>query len=163
MNEPRSRAHLKYLEWWHSAGCVGQSAAGNWIAEIEAERDAMVAALRKYHAHLPDCNLARPCSCGFDAVWESLTSSETKPESFPVPSGWRGQKPWFEIGDHVLPTNALYRFYPVHTVTEITERGFKYTHERMNLFYDKWSEGGETFEPTHYELAASTVNREGDA
>lgn len=53
MSEPRSRAHLKYLEWWHSAGCVGQDAAGNWIAEIEAERDALAERVAELDAEKP--------------------------------------------------------------------------------------------------------------
>lgn len=73
----------------------------------------------------------------------------------PIPSGWRGQEPWFKVGERVLPLNALNRYYPVHTITEITERGFKYTHERYSLGTRiGWSEGGQTFEPSRYERAA---------
>jgi hypothetical protein len=56
MSEP-TRAHLKYLEWYTSAGCVGQSAAGNWIAEIEAERDTMEAEFIETSQDLQDRNL----------------------------------------------------------------------------------------------------------
>jgi hypothetical protein len=72
-----------------------------------------------------------------------------------APSGWRGLSPWFKVGDRVLPLSALHRWYPIHTVTEITSRGFKYSHDRFSLGARiGWTEGGETFDPSAYEYAA---------
>lgn len=76
--------------------------------------------------------------------------------------GWEGKAPWFKVGDRVLPLSALHKWYPVHTVTEITERGFRYSHERVQLGTRiGWSEGGETYAPSWYQLAAedSPLNR----
>lgn len=86
--------------------------------------------------------------------------AETQAEPvFPVPSGWRGATPWFHVGDRVLPFNALHRWYPVHTVTKITDRGFEYTHDEISLRPGQWSVGGETYEPSAYRLAAFTNDR----
>lgn len=45
-----------------------------------AQLEAALKDWRKYHAHLEDCTLSRPCPCGFDA-WvekvEALTAKET--------------------------------------------------------------------------------------
>jgi hypothetical protein len=85
------------------------------------------------------------------------TALPAAPEkTWDVPSGWRGKKPWFKVGDKVLPLSALHRWYPVHTITELTSRGFKYSHARFSLGTRiGWTEGGETFEPSQYELAAA--------
>lgn len=79
-------------------------------------------------------------------------SETTTEQAWPVPSGWRQQDPWFKVGDIVRPMIAGGCPFP-HTVTEITALGFKYKHERWSLGprYG-WTEGGETYEPTHYEL-----------
>jgi hypothetical protein len=72
-----------------------------------------------------------------------------------IPSGWRGQPPWFRAGDKVKPVTQICGLHPVCTITEITERGFKYTHERISMGprYG-WIEGGETYEPSGYERAS---------
>jgi hypothetical protein len=64
----------------------------------------------------------------------------------------------FKVGDRVLPLNSLYRHYPVATVTEITERGFKYRHDApINLGARiGWYQEGEALDVDHWELAAST-------
>lgn len=77
---------------------------------------------------------------------------QAKEKVWDVPSGWRGADPWFKVGDKVV--NPYSPYMPVHMVTEITERGFKYSHARFSLGprYG-WTEGGETFEPSHYRRA----------
>lgn len=78
--------------------------------------------------------------------------ADETPAALPVPSGWQGKEPWFKVGDQVVPTTPFCGQRPVCTITEITERGFKYTHESISAGprYG-WCEGGETYEPTGYQ------------
>jgi hypothetical protein len=83
---------------------------------------------------------------------QSDETSSTPIPPMPVPSGWQGKEPWFKVGDkvrHIYATSA----WPISTVTEITEQGFKYSHEKFALDPYQWTEGGETYEPSGYKLA----------
>lgn len=83
-----------------------------------------------------------------------LYESRTKKDNpqWDVPSGWRGKDPWFNVGDLVKPIHI--GGCPLDcTIIEITDRGFKYVHERWSFGPRQgWTEGGETFEPSGYEL-----------
>lgn len=39
--------------------------ASKYLTQLEAERNDLAAALREYGRHLPTCESARGCSCGF--------------------------------------------------------------------------------------------------
>lgn len=92
------------------------------------------------------------------AVEAALAGHETESAPLAIPSGWQGKEPWFKVGDKVTSRHSLYP--SVSTVTGITERGFKFTHPRININAYQWSEGGETFEPGMYELASENGSDE---
>lgn len=73
-----------------------------------------------------------------------------------TPSGWQGKEPWFQPGDLVVPDYPLWGQRLLCTVTEITDRGFKYKHSPISTGAPFWGtcDGGETFEPSHYRLVS---------
>lgn len=143
--------------------CGNLGAALRFGDDMKAERDALKAALREYGFHKAWCtgfpNITqaerKPCDCGFSAALNRTADQPAVQQVYPVPSGWRGQAPWFNVGDEVLPKPDMNGYSrPVHIITEITERGFKYKHERFPINPYSWTEGGETFEPSSYERVA---------
>lgn len=94
--------------------------------------------------------------CGLKLIPAERRPEETSERSSYVSTGWEGKAPWFKVGDKVLDNGYLWSARPVCTVTEITERGFKYSHARWNLVGSRigWTEGGETFSPSMYVVAA---------
>jgi hypothetical protein len=76
-------------------------------------------------------------------------------------TGWQGKKPWFKVGDQVRPTTLFCGQRPLCTITEITERGFKYTHAPIVTgspsFFGEYR-GGETYVPSEYELSSEKAS-----
>jgi hypothetical protein len=62
----------------------------------------------------------------------------------------------FKVGERILPTSALYKYYPRAIVTEITTRGFKYRYDEKIQLGPRfgWYQEGESFTDDGWDLAA---------
>jgi hypothetical protein len=74
----------KFYAYVHASGpATGATTAQGMFVYAVSDYEQLMAFARKFTAHQHNCNLARPCSCGFDEQAFACGVFPAKPDSEP--------------------------------------------------------------------------------